>query len=152
MMYDQSSKLQKIENLDARSKEAVRLSGLDPEEGSIYDIINLLHEEANELIYHFHVAVSPNKHQLLSTYQKLFWSYQKTITKQFHTITGGGDEAEKAIKLCSQLSEECDKLITKMDKLQAEVFPKELKKVVEIQVKKSVAQEGYLKLLRQGNV
>ncbi len=146
LLYTKDSKLMAIEDLDDRRRQAAQLAGLDLGSEETKDIIDLQDEKVNDLIFHFMCTQNSNRFNNLINAQNLLWSYQKMLSKPFPE---NDDEAQKAVSFRSKLSDECDAQTERIDRLMAEIFPKEIKEKAESNIRKLYSHEARLKMSRE---
>ena len=121
LMYKQKSSLNKIQNLEERKLEACAKAKLDPKDADVVSIMEMKHEEVNEVIQQYLVSQNSNRFHLLCSSQQLFWNMQRVLNKPLD-ITMDEDELEKKMKSRTAMEKEAETLMTRIDNLYSEVF------------------------------
>lgn len=134
LIYSKDSKLQKIENLEERKKQAAKQAGLED-----LTILELKNKEVNKLIIDYLSEEFNLKFTLLITKLELLW----TLIKKLREPMEDGEIADQ-VKLKGVLDEMCDRLEASCTKLIAEIYTSEMKDTAMEVVKMSLRPEERL--------
>lgn len=145
LMYDQKSDLNKIEDLEERKRAACKKAGLEYNEKTVQEIVHLKNEEVNELIDYYHIQNNSNKYRFLCSQQQLFNYAQRIISDPINTTDQ--EEIQKEMKMRTSLSNECDAILDRIDKLYPEIYvTTDVIEMAENNLKKILTAEQRLKI------
>lgn len=142
LLYNKKSKLNNIEDLWQRKLEACKQAGLASDD--MKDIMEMKDLIVNDLIFHYQSYFqNSNKHQKLLSDQQLFWNMQKILNSSIPE--GDEDDTEKKMSARNKISENCDQLLSRIDRLLSEIYSQDMIETAEITIRQLMTPEMRLK-------
>lgn len=149
-MYNRKSPLNKIQELENRKQAACEKAKLNPNEDWVIKMMNFEDESISELVFvYLGIFQNSNRYHKLMSDQQLYWSMMKLIFKPFDEDTlSDEDKAEQKMKLRNSISDQADKLLTKIEYSYSQIYgTNDVIEMAEMHVRKLLTPE--LRLLQK---
>lgn len=146
-MYDQKSKLNKVQNLQERKEEAAKKAKMDITKKPIQDIMDMKNEDVNRLIfYYLSYFQHNNRFDLLMSDQQLFWNIQKILKDPIEDgLTK--EQIVEEIDTRAALSKRGHEIQARIDYLYSEIYGGDMEEIAQMEVRKMLTPEIRLKQL-----